>query len=98
MFLETAILQELINTLLVGIEFIMSIELSTTSELFDFSMLVKLVSSDNGSRSVLRMPTLDTSVDGSIPASICFLLEQETLSALLQSTQLSSEYQVGTTS
>ena len=39
-------LQELINTLLVGNEFIKSIEL------FDFSMLVKLVSSDNGSRSV----------------------------------------------
>ena len=37
---------------------------------------------------VLRMSTLDTNVDGSIPASICFLLEQETLSALLQSTQL----------
>ena len=35
-----------------------------------------------------RMSTLDTNVDGSIPASICFLLEQETLSALLQSTQL----------
>ena len=32
---------------------------------------------------VLRMSTLDTNVDGSIPASICFLLEQETLSALL---------------
>ena len=32
------------------------------------------------------------------PASICFLLEQETLSALLQSTQLWNEYQVGTTS
>ena len=46
---------------------------------------------------VLRMPTLDTNVDGLIPASICFLLEQETLSALLQSTQLSNEYQVGTT-
>ena len=40
------------------------------------------------SRLVLRMSTLDTNVDGSIPASICFLLEQETLSALLQSTQL----------
>ena len=37
---------------------------------------------------VVRMSTLDTNVDGSIPASICFLLEQETLSALLQSTQL----------
>ena len=37
---------------------------------------------------VLRMSTLYTNVDGSIPASICFLLEQETLSALLQSTQL----------
>ena len=32
------------------------------------------------------------------PASKCFLLEQETLSALLQSTQLWNEYQVGTTS
>ena len=37
---------------------------------------------------VVRMSILDTKVDGSIPASICFLLEQETLSALLQSTQL----------
>ena len=37
---------------------------------------------------VLGMSTSDTNVDGSIPASICFLLEQETLSALLQSTQL----------
>ena len=37
---------------------------------------------------VLKMSNLDTNVDGSIPASICFLLEQETLSALLQSTQL----------
>ena len=36
----------------------------------------------------LRMSTLDSNVAGSIPASICFLLEQETLSALLQSTQL----------
>ena len=36
----------------------------------------------------LRMLTLDSNVAGSIPASICFLLEQETLSALLQSTQL----------
>ena len=44
------------------------------------------------------MSTLEKNVDGSIPASICFLLEQETLSALLQSTQLRNEYQVGTTS
>ena len=36
----------------------------------------------------LRMSNLDSNVAGSIPASICFLLEQETLSALLQSTQL----------
>ena len=36
----------------------------------------------------LRMSTLDSNIAGSIPASICFLLEQETLSALLQSTQL----------
>ena len=36
----------------------------------------------------LGMSTLDSNVAGSIPASICFLLEQETLSALLQSTQL----------
>ena len=36
----------------------------------------------------VRMSTLDSNVAGSIPASICFLLEQETLSALLQSTQL----------
>ena len=32
---------------------------------------------------VLRMSTLDTNVDGSISASICFFLEQENLSALL---------------
>ena len=36
----------------------------------------------------VRMSTLDSNVAGSIPASICFLLEQGTLSALLQSTQL----------
>ena len=36
----------------------------------------------------VRMSTLNSNVAGSIPASICFLLEQETLSALLQSTQL----------
>ena len=36
--------------MLVGTEITKSIELSTTSELFYFSILVKLISSDNGSR------------------------------------------------
>ena len=31
---------------------------------------------------------LNTDVDGSNPASVCFVLEQDTLSALLQSTHL----------
>ena len=39
-------------------------------------------------RVVVSMSTLDTNVDGSILSKICFLIEQETLSALLQSTQL----------
>ena len=34
---------------------------------------------------------LDTEVDGSDPASVCCVLEQGTLSALLQSTQLCHE-------
>ena len=33
-----------------------------------------------------------------IPTSVCCVLEQETLSVLLQLTQLSNEYQVGTAS
>ena len=35
-----------------------------------------------------RMSVLDTEVDSSNPAAVCCFLEQETLSALLQSTQL----------
>ena len=35
-----------------------------------------------------RMSVLDTEVDGSNPAAVCCVLEQDTLSALLQSTQL----------
>ena len=31
---------------------------------------------------------LDTEVDGLNPVSVCYVLEQDTLSALLQSTQL----------
>ena len=34
-----------------------------------------------------RMSVLDTEVDGSNPAAVCRFLEQDTLSALLQSTQ-----------
>ena len=34
------------------------------------------------------MSVLDTEVDGSNPAAVCCFLEQDTLSALLQSTQL----------
>ena len=41
---------------------------------------------------------LDTEVDGSIPASVCCVLEQGTLFALLQSTQLCNDYQVGAAS
>ena len=64
MFLETAIslivigmlslalLQGLVSTLFVGTEITKSIELRTTSELLDFSMLAKSISSHNGSRSV----------------------------------------------
>ena len=39
-----------------------------------------------------------TDIDGSNPASACCVLEQDNFSALLQSTQLRDEYQVGTTS
>ena len=35
-----------------------------------------------------RMSVLDTKVDGSNPAAVCCFLEQDTLYALLQSTQL----------
>ena len=47
-----ALLQVVFITLFVGTEITKLIELSTTSELFDFSMLVKLISSDNESSSV----------------------------------------------
>ena len=47
---------------------------------------------------VVRMSILDTISRVRTSASICFLLEQETLSTLLQSTQLLIEYQVGTAS
>ena len=47
---------------------------------------------------VVRMSILIQRLTVQSSASICFLLEQETLSALLQSTQLWNEYQVGTTS
>ena len=40
---------------------------------------------------------LDTDVDGSNSASVCCVLEQDTLSALLQSAQLLNEYQMGNT-
>ena len=45
-----------------------------------------------------RLSALDTVVDVRTPAAVCCFLEQDTLSALLQSTQLGNEYQVGTTS
>ena len=35
-----------------------------------------------------RMSVLDTEVDGRTPETVCCFLEQDTLSALLQSTQL----------
>ena len=41
---------------------------------------------------------LNTEVDGSNPGTEYCVLEQDTLSALLQSSQLRNEYQVGTTS
>ena len=45
-----------------------------------------------------RMSVLGAEVDGSNPAAVCCFFEQDTLSALLQSTQLWHEYQVWTTS
>ena len=44
------------------------------------------------------MSVLDSEVDGSNHGSSMCFLEQDTLSALLQSTQLRNEYQVGTAS
>ena len=46
----------------------------------------------------LECRCLDTEVDGSNPASVCCVLEQDTLSALPQSTHLRNEYLVGITS
>ena len=40
----------------------------------------------------------DTEVDGLHPASVCCVLKQDTLSTLLQSTQLLNQYQMGTAS